>query len=47
MFGDILFFVFFKIFLVLIFLFMLCYALNLLMAFNRLLLEGLLTYLLT
>jgi len=33
-------------FLVLISLFMLCYAFNLLMAFDRLLLKGLLTYLL-
>ena len=39
--------VFFVCFLVLNSLFMLCYAFNLLMAFDRLLLKGLLTYLLT
>ena len=44
MFGDIVFFCFFF---VLISLLMLCYAVNLLMAFDRLLLKGLLTYLLT
>ena len=43
MFGDI---VFFCIFLNFDSLFMLCYAFNLLMAFDRLLLKGLLTYLL-
>ena len=43
MFGDIVFFVFFLNFDSLL---MLCYAFNLLMAFNRLLLKGLLTYLL-
>jgi len=41
MFGDIVFFVFF----ILISLLMLCYAFNLLMAFDCLLLKGLLTYL--
>jgi len=42
MFGDIVFFVFFNF----DFLLMLCYAFNLLTAFDRLLLKGLLTYLL-
>ena len=51
MFGDIVFFLVFKFFFVFLFflnfysLLMLCYAFNLLMAFDRLLLKGLLTYL--
>jgi len=44
MFGDIVFFVFFFNFDSLL---MLCYAFNLLIAFDRLLLKGLLTYLLS
>ena len=47
MFGDIVYLYFFYFFLVLNSLFMLCFASNLLMAFDRLLLKRLLTYLLT